>query len=194
VRIAGLLGFSMLLGASTCAPGLRRIAAGPEQRALTGSRRETAVRCARTAIASPANPSSARASRHRQARARCRTPLRYEANIMIMSGSAAQTASDRNSDPCGTAVRRCPAQGVTAGHQDGGPYPGRHHPRQRRHGRACGRPQPCGRLRECRSRNRNAPRWTGPVSGEMSPGRRKDDECSPPGTSACTGSRRRGIG
>ncbi|HEX2820610.1 MAG TPA: hypothetical protein VHO07_10655 [Streptosporangiaceae bacterium] len=29
VRIAGLPGFSMLLGASTCAPGLPRIAAGP---------------------------------------------------------------------------------------------------------------------------------------------------------------------
>jgi hypothetical protein len=84
VRIAGLLGFSMLLGASTCAPGLPRIAAGPEQRALTGSRRETAVRCAWTAIASPANPSNARASRHRQARARRRTLLRHEANIMIM--------------------------------------------------------------------------------------------------------------
>ena len=52
VRIAGLLGLSMLLGSSTCAPGLPGIAAGPEQRALTGSRRETAVCCAWTAIAS----------------------------------------------------------------------------------------------------------------------------------------------
>ena len=51
------------------------VSAGLAQQALTGSRRETAVRCARTAIASPANPSSARASRHRQARARCRTLL-----------------------------------------------------------------------------------------------------------------------
>ena len=36
------------------------VSAGLAQQALTGSRRETAVRCAWTPIASPANPSSAR--------------------------------------------------------------------------------------------------------------------------------------
>jgi hypothetical protein len=150
VRIAGLLGFSMLPGASTCAPGLPGIAAGPD-----GIRRETTVRdhgalCLdRDRLAG--EPVQRSASRHRQAWARCRTLLRHEANIVIMSVPAAQTAAGRNSDPCGTAVRRCPATGVTAGHHDGESHPGRHHPRERRHGRACGHPQPCGLLGECRS-------------------------------------------
>ncbi len=107
VRIAGLLGFSMLLGASTCAPGLPRIAAGPEQRALTGSRRETAVRCAWTAIAPATNPSSARAGRHRQARARSRTLLRHEANIMSGRPQRAGWLGERRSPKSeGTALGR----------------------------------------------------------------------------------------
>ena len=68
-----------------------------------------------------------------------------------VSGSAAQMAVGRNSGRCGTVVRRCPASGVTAGHHGGEPCPGRHLPRQRLDQRACGRPQPCDRLGECRS-------------------------------------------
>jgi hypothetical protein len=153
VRIAGLLGFSTLPGAPTCTPGLPRIAPGPDG---TLARDHGAPRLDRCRLAG--EPIMRSASRHRQAWAWCRTLLRHEANIVIMSGPAPQTAAGRNSDPCGTALRRCPATGVTAGHHDGEPYPGRHHPRQRRHERARGRPQPCGRLRECRSSKRNAPR------------------------------------
>ena len=152
VRIAGLLGFSMLPGAPACAPGLPGIAAGPDG---VPARDHGTLRLDRDRLAG--EPIQRSASRHRQAWARCRTLLRHEANIVIMSGPAAQTAAGRNSDPCGTALRRCPATGITARHHDGELYPGRHHPRQRRHRRACGRPQPCGRLGECRSPNRNAP-------------------------------------
>ena len=109
VRIADLLGFSMLLGASTCAPGLPRIAAGPEQRALTGSRRETCP-----------------ARRRRQ-------PL---AEIQILAQR-----------PFDGVLHRVPRAVITMASRTRG----RHQPRQHRHGSACGRPQPCGRLRECRS-------------------------------------------
>jgi hypothetical protein len=121
--------------------------------------------------------------------------LRHEANIMIMSGSAAQTASDRNSDPCAErpsagvlhrvsrpVIRMASrTRGLITRDSVGTDVP------------AVARSLVAGSVNVGR-RNRDAPRWTGPVSGEMSPGRRKDDECSPPSTSACTGSRRRGIG
>jgi hypothetical protein len=101
VRIAGLLGLSMPPGAPTCAPGLPRIAAGPDG---IPARDHGALRLDRDRLA--CEPIQRSASRHRQAWARCRTLLRHEANIVIMSGPAAQTAAGRNSDPCGTALRR----------------------------------------------------------------------------------------
>lgn len=102
VRIAGLLGFSMLLGACTW-----RLTCRGSQRVLTGSRHETtALRLARDRLAGePIERSRARIGRPGRGLA-CRDS---EANIMIKSGSAAQMAVGRNSGRCGTAGRWCPA-------------------------------------------------------------------------------------
>jgi hypothetical protein len=145
VGIAGLPGFSMLPGGST-----RCLASPGSRRAVDGVRHETtAPRPGRDRLAGePIQPSRVDVARPGRGLARC---CGSEANIMIVSGSAAQMAVGRNSGRCGTAVRRCPASGVTAGHHGGEPCPGRRHPRQRLDQRACGRPQPCDRLGECRS-------------------------------------------
>ena len=71
VRIAGLLGFSILPGAPTCAPGLPRIAAGPDG---IPARDQGALCLDRDRLAG--EPIQRSASRHRQAWARCRTLLR----------------------------------------------------------------------------------------------------------------------
>lgn len=109
MRIAGLLGFSMLLGACTW-----RLTSRGSQRVLTGSRHETtALRLDRGRLAGkPIQRSRARIGRPGRGHARC---CGSEANILIKSGSAAQVAVGRNSGRCGTADRWCPASGVTAG-------------------------------------------------------------------------------
>ena len=109
VRIAGLLGFSMLLSACTW-----RLTSRGSQRVLTGSRHETtALRLDRNRLAGePIQRSRAHIGRPGRGHARC---CGSEANIMIKSGSAAQMAVGRNSGRCGTADRWCPASGVTAG-------------------------------------------------------------------------------
>ena len=109
VRFAGLLGFSMLLGACTW-----RLTSRRSQRVLTGSRHETtALRLDRDrAAGEPVQRSRAHIGRPRRGLARC---CGREANIMIKSGSAAQTAVGRNPGRCGPADRWCPASGGTAG-------------------------------------------------------------------------------
>jgi hypothetical protein len=108
VRIAGLLGFSMLLAACTW-----RLTSRGSQRVLTGSRHETtALRLDRDRLAGEAiQRSRARIGRPGRGLARC---CGGEANIMIKSGSAAQMAVGRNSGRCGTADRWGPASGGTA--------------------------------------------------------------------------------
>lgn len=107
VRITGLLGFSMLLGACTW-----RLTSRGSHRVLTGSRHETtAPGLDRVRLAGePIQRSRAHIGRPGRGLARC-----SEANIMIKSGSAAQMALGRNSGRCGTAGRWCPASGGTAG-------------------------------------------------------------------------------
>jgi hypothetical protein len=109
VRIAGLLGFSMLLGACTS-----RLTSRKSQRVLAGSRHETtALRLDRDRLAGePIQRSRAHIGRPGRGLAGC---CGSDANIMIKSGSAARTAVGRNSGRCGTADRWCPASGVTAG-------------------------------------------------------------------------------
>lgn len=109
VRIAGLLGFSMLLGACTWRPTSRG-----SQRVLTRSRHQTtALRLDRDRLAGePIQRSRAHIGRPERGLARC---CGSEANIMIKSGSAARLAVGRNSGRCGTADRWCPASDVTAG-------------------------------------------------------------------------------
>jgi hypothetical protein len=109
VRIAGLPGFSMLLGACTW-----RLTSRGSQRVLPGSRHETtALRLDRDRLAgAPIQRSRAHIGRPGRGLARF---CRGEANIMIKSGSAAQMAVGRNSGRCGTADRWCPAPGGTLG-------------------------------------------------------------------------------
>ena len=109
VRIAGLLGFSILLGACTW-----RLTSRGSQRFLTGSRHETtALRLDRDRLAGePIQRSRAHIGRPGRGLARC---CGSEANIMIKSGSAAQMAVRRNSGRSGTADRWRPAPGGTAG-------------------------------------------------------------------------------
>lgn len=99
VRITGLLGFGMLLGACTW-----RLASRGPQRVLTGCRHETtALRLDRDRLAGePIQRSRAHIGRPGRGLARC---CGSEANIMIKSGSAAQMAVGRNSGRCGTADR-----------------------------------------------------------------------------------------
>ena len=86
VRIAGPLGFSMLLGACTW-----RLTSRGSQRVLTGSRHETtALRLDRDRLAGEAiQRSQAHIGRPGRGFARC---CGSEAKIMIKSGSAAQMA------------------------------------------------------------------------------------------------------
>ena len=109
VRIAGLLGFGMLLGACTW-----RLTSRGSQRVLTGCRHEaTALRLDRDRLAGePIQRSRAHIGRPGRSLARC---CGSEAKIMVKSGSAAQMAVGRNSGRCGTVDRWCPASGVTAG-------------------------------------------------------------------------------
>lgn len=99
VRITGLLGFGMLLGACTW-----RLASRGPQRVLTGCRHETtALRLDRDRLAGePIQRSRAHIGRPGRGLERC---CGSEANIMIKSGSAAQMAVGRNSGRCGTADR-----------------------------------------------------------------------------------------
>jgi hypothetical protein len=112
VRIAGLLGFSILLGACTW-----RLASRGSQRVLTGSRHETtALRLDRDRLAGePVQRSRAHIGRPGRGLARC---CGSEASIMIKSGSAAQMAVRRNSGRSGTADRCRPAPGGTDGEPD----------------------------------------------------------------------------
>ena len=109
VRIAGLLGFGMLLGA--CA---WRLTSRGSQSVLTRSRHgTTALRLDRDRLAGePIQRSRAHTGRPGRGLARC---CGSEANIMIKSGSAAQMAVGRNSGRCGTADRWRPASGGTVG-------------------------------------------------------------------------------
>ena len=153
VRIAGLLGF-------TCCPAPRpvHLVSRGSQRALTGSRRETTARCAWTVTGSPANPSSARPAgiaRPGRGVSRCcgtkQTSSSCPARRRRRALAGIQVLAER---PFAGVLQRVSRPVITMASRTRG----RHHPRQRPHRRACGRPQPCGRLGECRSPNRNAPR------------------------------------
>jgi len=86
---------SLLLSVSTCAPGLPRIAAGPDG---NPERDHSALRLDRDWLAGePIQRSRVDIVRPGRGLARCRGD---EANLMIVSGSAAQTA-----EPA-----RCPAR------------------------------------------------------------------------------------
>ena len=109
VRIAGLPGFSMLLGACSW-----RLTCRGSQRVLTGSRHETtALRLDRDRLAGDPIQRS-RAHIRKPGRGLARS-CGSEANTMIKSGFAAQMAVGRNPGRCGTADRWCPASGGTAG-------------------------------------------------------------------------------
>lgn len=178
VRIAGLLRLSMLLSASTYAPGLPGIVAGPLDRdRLAGE------------------PIERSASRHRAARATPRTPPWQRGNITIMSGSVARTGSAGVQILAGR-----PFAGVL--HRVSGPVitmPGRTRGVITGNSASTGVPAVVRNLRagSVNAGRRDAKRTALDRSGvpRDAPARRKDDDCSPPDTSApCTGSGRRGIG